>query len=223
MSPTIRVYSGVLKSSSYLYNSSKATRERISRLLQMHANKREEIDTVFMLATFCACASTRRHAVRRSQTSWVSKTSIFRPVISVAIEPKTKADQDKLGVAMSDCAAGRIRPFAFPPGPHRTDPNFRKMGEPHLEIIVDRMLRENVQANVGHPKSPTRNAFARRLRLKAMVHDQTGGRGQYGHCKIELRPIPSSSRGKHEGNVQRRARCARKRSCWRPGRQVEVR
>src|SRR5712691_4575158 len=192
----IRVYSGVLKSGSYVYNPTKRARERISRLLQMHANKREEIEEVYA-GDICACVGLK--SVNTGDTLCDEQKPIIlesidfpAPVISVAIEPKTKADQDKLGAALQLLA--------------QEDPTFRVstdadsgqtiisgMGELHLEIIVDRMLREfSVQATVGRPQVAYRETIRKKAAAEGKYIRQTGGRGQYGHCKIEAYPLPSS-------------------------------
>jgi elongation factor G len=193
----IRVYSGVLKSGSYVYNSGKGTRERISRLLQMHANKREEIDTVYA-GDICACVGLK--SVNTGDTLCDENKPVVlesidfpAPVISVAIEPKTKADQDKLGVAMQRLAQ-EDPTFRVSTEPDTGQTLISGMGELHLEIIVDRMLREyNVQANVGRPQVAYRETIRKKATAEGKYIKQTGGRGQYGHCKIELHPIPSSS------------------------------
>jgi elongation factor G len=193
----IRVYSGVLKSGSYVYNSGKATRERISRLLQMHANKREEIDTVYA-GDICACVGLK--SVNTGDTLCDENKPVVlenidfpAPVISVAIEPKTKADQDKLGVAMQRLAQ-EDPTFRVSTEPDTGQTLISGMGELHLEIIVDRMLREySVQANVGRPQVAYRETIRKKATAEGKYIKQTGGRGQYGHCKIELHPIPSSS------------------------------
>ena len=193
----IRVYSGVLKSGSYVYNSAKGTRERISRLLQMHANKREEIEEVYA-GDICACVGLKN--VNTGDTLCDENKQIVlesiefpTPVISVAIEPKTKADQDKLGVAMQRLAQ-EDPTFRVSTEPDTGQTLISGMGELHLEIIVDRMLREyNVQANVGRPQVAYRETIRKKATAEGKYIKQTGGRGQYGHCKIELHPIPSSS------------------------------
>ena len=193
----IRVYSGVLKAGSYAYNSTKQTRERVGRLLRMHANKREEIDAIYA-GDIAACVGlksvTTGDTLCDEEKAVVLETIEFpAPVISVAIEPKTKADQDKLGNAMQKLA--------------QEDPTFRVhsdqdtgqtiisgMGELHLEIIVDRMMREfGVQASVGRPQVAYRETIRKRAEAEGKYIRQTGGRGQYGHCKIEVCPLPSSS------------------------------
>ncbi len=194
----IRVYSGVLKSGSYVYNSGKATRERISRLLQMHANKREEIDTVYA-GDICACVglksvNTGDTLCDEAKPVVLENIDFPAPVISVAIEPKTKADQDKLGVAMQRLAQ-EDPTFRVSTEPDTGQTLISGMGELHLEIIVDRMLREySVQANVGRPQVAYRETIRKKATAEGKYIKQTGGRGQYGHCKIELHPIPSSSR-----------------------------
>ncbi len=194
----IRVYSGVLRSGSYVYNSGKRTRERISRLLQMHANKREEIEEVYA-GDICACVGLK--SVNTGDTLCDENKQIIlesiefpAPVISVAIEPKTKADQDKLGVAMQRLAQ-EDPTFRVSTEPDTGQTLISGMGELHLEIIVDRMLREyNVQANVGRPQVAYRETIRRKAEAEGKYIKQTGGRGQYGHAVIELYPLPSSDR-----------------------------
>ncbi len=194
----IRVYSGVLRSGSYVYNSGKRTRERISRLLQMHANKREEIEEVYA-GDICACVGLK--SVNTGDTLCDENKQIIlesiefpAPVISVAIEPKTKADQDKLGVAMQRLAQ-EDPTFRVSTEPDTGQTLISGMGELHLEIIVDRMLREyNVQANVGRPQVAYRETIRRKAEAEGKYIKQTGGRGQYGHAVIELHPLPSSDR-----------------------------
>jgi elongation factor G len=192
----IRVYSGVLKAGSYVYNSTKRTRERIGRLLQMHANKREEIEAVYA-GDIAACVGLK--SVTTGDTLCDENKQIVleaidfpAPVISVAVEPKTKADQDKMGQAL-----GRLS---------QEDPTFRVntdtetgqtlisgMGELHLEIIVDRMKREfGVDANVGRPQVAYRETIRKTAEAEGKYIKQTGGRGQYGHCKLQVHPMPSS-------------------------------
>src|SRR2546426_249797 len=194
----IRVYSGVLRAGSYVYNSGKRTRERISRLLQMHANKREEIEEVYA-GDICACVGLK--SVNTGDTLCDENKQIIlesiefpAPVISVAIEPKTKADQDKLGVAMQRLAQ-EDPTFRVSTEPDTGQTLISGMGELHLEIIVDRMLREyNVQANVGRPQVAYRETIRRKAEGTGKYIKQTGGRGQYGHAVIELHPLPSSDR-----------------------------
>src|SRR5262249_7866904 len=192
----IRVYSGVLKSGSYVYNSGKRSRERISRLLQMHANKREEIEEVYA-GDICAVVGLKN--VNTGDTLCDEQKQIIlesiefpAPVISVAIEPKTKADQDKLGVALQRLAQ-EDPTFRVSTEPDTGQTLISGMGELHLEIIVDRMLREySVQANVGRPQVAYRETIRRKAGAEGKYIKQTGGRGQYGHAVIELHPLPSS-------------------------------
>jgi elongation factor G len=193
----IRVYSGVLKSGSYVLNSGKNSRERISRLLQMHANKREEVDEIYA-GDICACVglknvNTGDTLCDESKPIILESIDFPAPVISVAIEPKTKADQEKLGVALQRLAQ-EDPTFRVSTEPDTGQTLISGMGELHLEIIVDRMLREyNVQANVGRPQVAYRETIRKKAMGEGKYIKQTGGKGQYGHCKIELHPLPSSS------------------------------
>jgi elongation factor G len=193
----IRVYSGVLKSGSYVYNSTKRTRERIGRLLQMHANKREEIDAVHA-GDICACVGLK--SVTTGDTLCDEEKPVIleaiefpAPVISVAIEPKTKADQDKLGNALGKLAQ-EDPTFRVHSDPDTGQTLISGMGELHLEIVVDRMMREfNVQASVGRPQVAYRETIKRSAEAEGKYIRQTGGRGQYGHCRLEVHPLPSAS------------------------------
>ena len=188
-----RVYSGVLSAGSYVYNSTKDRKERIGRLLQMHANKREEIEEVRAgdIAAAIGLKDTKTGDTLCVETDPIILEAMRfpNPVISVAIEPKTKADQDKLGIALQKLA--------------EEDPTFRVhsdaetgqtiisgMGELHLEIIVDRMKREfKVEANVGRPQVAYRETVRKRVEyIEGKFIRQTGGRGQYGHVVIHLEP-----------------------------------
>src|SRR6201988_2155418 len=192
----IRVYSGVLKSGSYVYNSGKRTRERISRLLQMHANKREEIEEIYA-GDICAVVGLK--SVNTGDTLCDENKQVIlesiefpAPVISGAIEPKTKADQDRLGVALQRLAQ-EDPTFRVSTDPDTGQTLISGMGELHLEIIVDRMLREfGVQASVGRPQVAYRETIRRHSGAEGKYIRQTGGRGQYGHCKIEVLPLPSA-------------------------------
>ncbi len=193
----IRVYSGVLKAGSYVYNSSKRTRERIGRLLQMHANKREEIDAVYA-GDIAACVglksvTTGETLCDEDKPVVLESIEFPAPVISVAIEPKTKADQDKLGTALGKMVQ-EDPTFRVHTDPDTGQTLISGMGELHLEIIVDRMLREfNVQANVGRPQVAYRETVRRKAEAEGRYVRQTGGRGQYGHCKITVHPLPSAA------------------------------
>jgi elongation factor G len=188
-----RVYSGSIKSGSYVYNSTKDKRERIGRLLQMHANKRDEIEEVLAgdIAAAIGLKDTRTGDTLSDESDPVILEAMKfpNPVIDVAIEPKTKADQDKLTIALQKLA--------------EEDPTFRVrtdtetgqtiiagMGELHLEIIVDRMKREfKVEANVGKPQVAYRETVTRKVtKVEGKFIRQSGGKGQYGHVVIDLEP-----------------------------------
>ncbi|ABC81719.1 elongation factor G [Anaeromyxobacter dehalogenans] len=187
-----RVYSGRLEAGSYVYNSTKDKKERIGRLLQMHANKREEIKEVYagdIAAAVGLRASTTGDTLCAEDAPVILERMEFpEPVIHIAIEPKTKGDQDKMGVALQ-----RLQ---------MEDPSFRVhtdeetgqtiiggMGELHLEILVDRMFREfKVEANVGKPQVAYRETITRTVEAEGRYIRQTGGRGQYGHCWLRLHP-----------------------------------
>ncbi len=193
-----RVYSGSLKAGSYVYNSTKDRKERIGRLLQMHANKRDEIEEVFAgdIAAAIGLKETRTgDTLCDEQKPVILEAMKFpSPVIDVAIEPKTKADQDKLGMAMQKLAE------EDPTFRVRTDPETGQtiiagMGELHLEIIVERMRREfKVEANVGRPQVAFRETIRRKVSgVEGKFIRQTGGKGQYGHVVIDLEPAEPGS------------------------------
>lgn len=188
-----RVYSGTLSAGSYVYNVTKGRRERIGRILQMHANHREEIDAVYagdIAAAVGLKETTTGDTLSTEQQPILLESMVFpEPVISVAIEPKTKADQDKMGTALSRLA--------------EEDPTFRMftdqetgqtiiagMGELHLEIIVDRLLREfKVQANVGKPQVAYKETLRKTVEAEGKFIRQSGGRGQYGHVWLRVEPL----------------------------------
>jgi len=187
-----RVYSGSLNSGSYVYNSTKQTRERIGRLLKMHANKREEIKDVF--AGDIAAAVGLRHVTTGDTICDENKQILLEamdfpePVISVAIEPKTKADQEKMGVALGKLAQ-EDPTFRIHTDPDTAQTIISGMGELHLEIIVDRMMREfNVGANVGKPQVAYKETIRKKADAEGKYIRQTGGRGQYGHVRITVEP-----------------------------------
>ncbi|MDQ6923478.1 MAG: elongation factor G, partial [Pseudomonadota bacterium] len=188
----IRVYSGVLKSGDTVYNSNRGRKERIGRLLQMHANQREEIKEVYAGDIAAAVglkeASTGETLCDLDKNIMLERMVFPEPVISQAVEPKTKADQEKMGLALNRLA--------------QEDPSFRVhtdeessqtiisgMGELHLEIIVDRMKREfGVEANVGKPQVAYREAIKKPVQIEGKFIKQSGGRGQYGHVWLKLEP-----------------------------------
>ena len=188
-----RVYSGSLPSGSYVYNATKERRERVGRILQMHANKREERDEVF--AGDIAAAIGLKE-VKTGDTLCVETNPIIleamkfpEPVIAVAIEPKTKADQDKLGTGLSKLA-DEDPTFRVHTDPETSQTIISGMGELHLEIIVDRLKREfGVEANVGRPQVAYRETIRKRAEdVEGRFVRQTGGRGQYGHVVINIEP-----------------------------------
>ena len=192
-----RVYSGTVKSGSYVYNSTKDKKERLGRVLQMHANKREEIDEVFSGDIAAAVGlketSTGDTLCDEKHAVILESMQFPEPVIEIAIEPKTKAGQDKMGIALAKLT--------------EEDPTFKSytneetgqtiiagMGELHLEIIVDRLLREfKVEANVGKPQVSYKETFSEAADVEYRYVKQTGGRGQYGHVKIRVTPREAGS------------------------------
>ena len=187
-----RVYSGTLESGSYVYNSSKGTRERFGRILQMHANKREDLDMVYsgdIAAAVGPKSTTTGDTLCDEKHEIILESMEFPdPVIEIAIEPRTKAGQEKMGIALAKLA--------------EEDPTFKTytnedtgqtiiagMGELHLEIIVDRLLREfRVEANVGKPQVSYKETITRPADVDHKYAKQSGGHGQYGHVKIKVYP-----------------------------------
>ena len=187
-----RIYSGTLKAGSYVYNSTRDTKERVGRIMKMHANKREDVDEAYageIVAIAGLKQATTGDTVCDDNNSVILEAMEFPvPVISLAIEPKTRQDQEKLGIAL-----GRLA---------QEDPSFRVstdqetnqtiiagMGELHLEILVDRMKREyNVEANVGKPQVAYRETIKKPAKGEEKYARQTGGRGQYGHVVLEIEP-----------------------------------
>ncbi len=192
----IRVYSGILKSGSYVLNATKDKKERVGRLLQMHANKRAELDKVYsgdIAAAVGFKLTTTGDTICDDQHPVILESMEFpEPVIELAIEPKTKAGQGKMGEALAKLA--------------EEDPTFRAhtdqetgqtiiagMGELHLEIIVDRLLREfKVEANVGAPQVAYKETFTKPVDQEYKYAKQSGGRGQYGHCKVKFEPMDAN-------------------------------
>ena len=188
----IRVYSGVLAAGSGVFNAAKGRRERIGRLLQMHANKREDIEEV---RTGDIAAAVGLKDVLTGQTICDENHPVILesmdfpdPVIQVAIEPKTKADQEKMGVALSRLAQ-EDPTFKVKSDPETNQTIIAGMGELHLEIIVDRMMREfKVEANVGKPMVAYRETIRKRVESEGKFVRQSGGRGQYGHVRMYVEP-----------------------------------
>ena len=192
-----RVYSGTMNSGSYVLNATKDKKERVGRILQMHANKRHELDKVYsgdIAAAIGFKVSTTGDTICDEQHPVILESMEFpEPVIDIAIEPKTKAGQQKMGEALAKLA--------------EEDPTFRAktdqetgqtiisgMGELHLEIIVDRLLREfNVEANVGAPQVAYKETFTKPVDQEYKYAKQSGGRGQYGHCKVKFTPMDANA------------------------------
>ncbi|MBR1954950.1 MAG: elongation factor G [Clostridia bacterium] len=188
-----RVYSGTLQAGSYVYNSTKGKRERITKILQMHSNQRQEIEETYageIVALVGLKDTTTGDTLCVENAPIVLDSMVFpEPVIKVAIEPKTKAGQEKMGLALAKLA--------------EEDPTFKTytdketgqtiiagMGELHLEIIVDRLLREfKVEANIGQPQVSYRETIRKSVEVEGKHVKQSGGKGQYGHCKIRLEPL----------------------------------
>ena len=200
-----RVYSGVFEAGNYVLNSTKDKKERIGRLLKMHSNKREEIKEI---RAGDICATVGLKFTTTGDTLCDEKKPIIleamefpEPVISIAIEPKTKADQDKLSVALGKLAS--------------EDPSFRVrvdeetgqtvisgMGELHLEIIVDRLKREfKVEANIGNPQVAYRETFRKSVKTEGKYIKQSGGKGNYGHCWLEMTPLEAGSGFEFENKI----------------------
>jgi elongation factor G len=187
-----RVYSGTLNSGSYVLNSTKNRRERVGRILLMHANHREDIDTVYsgdIAAVVGLKDTTTGDTLSDEKAPVVLESMVFPdPVISIAIEPKTKAGQDKMSLALQKLSE------EDPTFRSHTDPDsgqtiIEGMGELHLEIIVDRMMREfRVEANVGRPQVSYKETIRKPTKAEGRFVRQTGGHGQYGHCWIEVEP-----------------------------------
>jgi elongation factor G len=192
-----RVYSGTLNSGSYVLNTTKGKKERVGRILQMHANKREDLEKVYSgdiaAAVGLKITATGDTLCDEKHPVILESMEFPEPVINVAIEPKTKVGQDKMGEALAKLA--------------EEDPTFKAytdeetgqtiiagMGELHLEIIVDRLLREfKVEANVGAPQVAYKETFTKTIEVDSKYARQSGGRGQYGHCKVRFEPMDANA------------------------------
>jgi len=192
-----RVYSGKLAAGESVYNVAKGRKERIGRLLRMHANKREEIQEIFAgdIAAAVGLRTVQTGDTICDDDSPIVLESIEfpTPVIQLAVEPKTKADQEKLGMAIQKLAQ-EDPTFRVATDPETGQTILSGMGELHLEIIVDRMMREfGVAANVGKPQVAYRETIRKPAEAEGRFVRQTGGRGQYGHVKIKVEPLPSGT------------------------------
>ncbi len=197
-----RVYSGTLDSGTYVYNSTKGKKERVGRILQMHANHREEIDKVYsgdIAAAVGFKLTTTGDTICDEEHEVILESMVFpEPVIEVAIEPKTKAGRDKMGVALAKLAE-EDPTFKTYTNPETGDTIIAGMGELHPEIIVDRLLREfKVEANVGAPQVSYKETFRKAVDVEGKFVRQSGGRGQYGHCKVRFFPIPTDADHNYE-------------------------
>jgi len=192
-----RVYSGTLKSGSYVYNASKDRKERIGRILQMHANHREDIEEVYA-GDIAAAVGLKETFTGDTLTDpdhpVVLESMTFpEPVIEVKIEPKTKADQDKLGIALQRLSE-EDPTFRVKTDPESGETLIAGMGELHLDVLVDRMVREfRVAANIGRPQVSYRETIRRAAEGNGRFVRQTGGKGQYGHAVIKLEPLEKGS------------------------------
>ena len=192
-----RAYSGVLESGSYVYNSTKGKKERVGRILLMHANQREEIETVYS-GDICAIVglkdtTTGDTLCDQAHPIILEKMEFPEPVIQVAIEPKTKAGQEKMTMALLKLAE-EDPTFKFYTDKETGQTIIAGMGELHLEIIVDRLLREfKVEATVGRPQVSYKETFRKTVDAEGMYKRQSGGKGQYGHCKVTFEPLEPGS------------------------------
>ena len=187
-----RVYSGIMNAGSYVYNSTKGKRERVGRILKMHANKREEIKEVFagdIAAAVGLKYTTTGDTLCLEESAVILESIEFpEPVISIAIEPKTKADQEKLGISLAKLAS-EDPSFRVKTDPETGQTIISGMGELHLEIIVDRLFREfKVDATVGKPQVAYRETISKKVKSEGKFVRQSGGRGQFGHVWLEIEP-----------------------------------
>ena len=192
-----RAYSGTLESGSYVYNSTKGKKERVGRLLMMHANHREEISEIYS-GDICAIVglkdtTTGDTLCDQAHPIILEKMEFPDPVIQVAIEPKTKAGQEKMTLALLKLAE-EDPTFKFYTDKETGQTIIAGMGELHLEIIVDRLLREfKVEASVGRPQVSYKETFRKAVDAEGMYKRQSGGKGQYGHCKVTFEPLEPGS------------------------------
>ena len=192
-----RVYSGTLNSGSYVLNATKGKKERVGRILQMHANKRMELDKVYSgdiaAAVGFKITSTGDTICDEQHPVILESMEFPEPVIDIAIEPKTKAGQDKMGEALAKLAE-EDPTFRVSTNPETGQTIIAGMGELHLEIIVDRLLREfKVEANVGKPQVAYKETITKNVDVDSKYAKQSGGRGQYGHCKVRFEPMDANA------------------------------
>ena len=192
-----RVYSGTMNAGSYVLNATKGKKERVGRILQMHANKRQELDKVYsgdIAAAVGFKITTTGDTICDEQSPVILESMEFpEPVIDIAIEPKTKAGQGKMGEALAKLAE-EDPTFRTSTNPETGQTIISGMGELHLEIIVDRLLREfHVEANVGAPQVAYKETFTKAVEVDSKYARQSGGRGQYGHCKVRFEPMDANA------------------------------
>jgi elongation factor G len=192
-----RVYSGMAIAGSYVLNAAKGSRERLGRLVRMHANEREDVEEVFAgeiaAAIGLKATSTGDTLCSESKPILLETISFQEPVIHQAIEPKTKSDQDKMGIALQRLAE-EDPTFRAETNPETGQTVIAGMGELHLEVIVDRMLREfRVEANIGKPQVAYKETVRRRVQSEGRFVRQSGGKGQYGHVWLDLEPLERSA------------------------------
>ena len=191
----IRVYSGILQSGSYVMNTSKGKRERIGRILQMHANSRQEIEQVYA-GDIAAAVGLKDTTTGDSLTDEKAKVilesiEVPEPVIQLMVEPKTKADQDKMGIGLQKLAE-EDPTFRVETNPETGETVISGMGELHLDVLVDRLKREHkVEANVGAPQVSYRETFRAATQARGFFKRQSGGKGQFGDVWIEFEPCVS--------------------------------
>lgn len=200
-----RVYSGVISAGSYVYNSTKEKRERMGRILLMHANHREEIPEAYsgdIVAAVGLKYTTTGDTLCDEKAPIILESMVFpEPVISVAVEPKTKVDQEKMGIALQKLAE-EDPTFKVHTDPETAQTIISGMGELHLDIIVDRLLREfKVGCNVGNPQVAYRETIRKTVKSEGKFIRQSGGKGQYGHCWLELTPLEPGEGFKFENKV----------------------
>jgi elongation factor G len=195
-----RVYSGTVKAGSHIYNANTGRKERIGRIVRLQADKREEVDTVFTgeIAAFVGLKETKiGHTVcDENHPIHLEEIKFREPVISMRIEPKTKADQEKMGIALNKLS-DEDPTFRVSSDPETMETLIAGMGELHLEILVDRMKREfGVEANIGKPQVAYRETIQKSSEAEGKYIKQTGGRGQYGHVRIRMKPLEPLEEGK---------------------------
>jgi elongation factor G len=188
-----RVYSGTLEAGSYVYNTTTGNKERVGRILRMHANSREEVKKVFAgeIAAAVGLKDTKTSDTLSDETNQIilEKIDFPAPVVNLKIEPKTKADQEKMGIALKKLS-DEDPTFKITTDPETMETIIAGMGELHLDILVDRMKREfNVEANVGKPQVAYKETIQKEAEAEVKYIKQSGGRGQYGHVKIRIKPL----------------------------------